>query len=70
MLPQIALLAPAPVMTPPGSIHHNNYIRKYEGGREGGRDLLLAAGAYTAIEARSSSRADIAITVQQIATDH
>ena len=42
-----------------------------QGGRE--RDLLLAAGSYTAIEARSSSRADVTITlitVQQLTTGH
>ena len=37
---------------------------------QGETDLLLAAGSYMAIEARSSSCADIAITVQQLTTGH
>ena len=46
--------------------------RKREGEGEGGREryLLLAAGSYMAIEARSLSRADVAITVQQLGTGH
>ena len=44
--------------------------REKERLRERERDLLLAAGSYTALEAGSSSRADVAITLQQFATGH